>query len=322
MRSLVSALITLCLLIPFINLTRLTPESEERLTVELREAERRFTASAETGDAEALESLLTDDVRIVRSNGDQLDHGQALAAVHSRQGLGLPLQNPDTRLYDRLALLHGRAVTAGKHEYVLRAWVRAGDTWRLAIEHATDITEHATADPPAFAALPERVAAHPTDDVGEGEADVADVKDALRESHERYWAKDVQAYKLTLGADLVRAAETGVRPGTELVTFMRTSPHLPREPPHQLDMWADVFGNVALAGWLDVGTTPSGASSRNRFTLALVWRDGRWQIVQIHSTGVAVSPSTRGARRRPGRIAREEAADDAARQAERAGRPG
>jgi hypothetical protein len=52
-------------------------------------------------------------------------------------------------------------------------------------------------------------------------------------------------------------------------------------------MWAKVFGNVAVGGWLDRGKNRDGGVSRNRFTLALVWRDGRWQIVQIQSTGVA-----------------------------------
>jgi hypothetical protein len=288
MRGPITAFLTLCVLVPFTNLAPLTIEPEDRLTVELADAEQRFTAYASTGDIGALETLMTDTVRIVQSNGSHLDRVQALSAIRLRQGIGPPLLDPDIRFYDRLALVHGRAVTSGKHHYVLRAWVRSRDGWQLAVEHATDITTRATSDPPSFETLPHPVAPQPTDDVSGEDTDVTDVKDALRLSHERYWAKDVDAYERTLGVDLVRAAETGVRPGTDLVNFMRTNPHLPRHAPQQLNMWAIVFGNAALGGWLDVGTAAGGAPSRNQFTLALAWRDGRWQIVQIHSTGVTV----------------------------------
>jgi hypothetical protein len=179
-----------------------------------------------------------------------------------------------------------------KHLYVLHVWASPGDAWELVADHTTDITEHATAEPPAFATLDAPVPAGPahrapSHATGDPDGTAADVKEALRTSHHRYWAKDVAGYQRTIGSDLIRAAETGVRPGSDLVTFMKSNPRLPQPPSDQLEMWAKVFGNVAVGGWLDRGKNRDGGVSRNRFTLALVWRDGRWQIVQIQSTGVA-----------------------------------
>jgi Domain of unknown function (DUF4440) len=287
MRVLLTVVITLCVLLPFANQTLFRAEPEDRPRVELLEAEHRFSSSVGKRDARAVDALLTDGVRIVGPDGELLEKARVLAAVRDRAGnIGASLLQSDVRFYDTVALVHGRSVMSGSHMYVLRAWVRLAGTWRLALEHVTDITEHAAADPPAFATLEAPIPARPAEDAPEEAADEAEVRNALRESHERYWAKDVQGYQHTVGADLIRAAETGVRTGTELVAFMRGSPHLPRQPSRQLEMWTKVFGNVAIGGWLDAGTTPQGADSRNRFTLALVWRDGRWQIVQIQSTAV------------------------------------
>lgn len=284
MRVALTALLILGLLLPFINLTTLTTEPQDRPRMELLDAEATLAAYAERNQAQNASRLLAEGARVVDPDGN--------VRVADGFGLGDPesawrLERPDIRLYDRLGLVHGRSAAPGRHIYVLRGWVRAGDGWRLAIEHATDITEHATAVPPAFAELPGPVPVQPADAVPAAESSPDRVMQALRRSHERYWAKDVAGYERTIGGDLVRAAETGVRPGTELVAFMRDSPHLPRAAPRQLEMWAQVFGNAALGGWLDVGTTAFGAPSRNRFTLALVWRQDRWQIVQIQSTAVA-----------------------------------
>jgi hypothetical protein len=287
MRVPLSVLITVCVLLPFTNHTRFKTEPEDRPRVELLEAEHGLSSSVGNRDVQAVDALLTDGIRIVGPDGELLDKALVLAAVRDRDEImGASLMQSDVRFYDAVALVHGRGVMSGGQLYVLRAWVRLAGGWRLAVEHATDITEHATADPPAFATLETPVPARPAEDAPDEGADEADVRNALRESHERYWAKDVQGYERTVGADLIRAAETGVRPGTELVAFMKDSPHLPRQPSRQLEMWAKVFGNVAIGGWLDAGTTPHGAVTRNRFTLALVWRDGRWQIVQIQSTAV------------------------------------
>ena len=287
MRVFVTILVISCVLLQFPNRVPLKTKPGDRQHVELLAAEHRFSSSVERRDAQAVEALLTDGVRIIGPDGELLDKARAVAAIRDRPGhVGASLVESDVRFYDTVALVHGRSVISGKQMYVLRGWVRPAGTWQLALEHATDITEHATADPPAFDTLDAPVPAIPTEDAPEGAAEEADVRNALRESHERYWAKDVEGYERTVGADLIRAAETGVRPGTELVSFMRGSPHLPRRPSRQLEMWAEVFGNVAIGGWLDAGTTAHGAASRNRFTLALVWREGRWQIVQIQSTGV------------------------------------
>jgi hypothetical protein len=287
MRALVVTLVLFCVLLPSTDRVPLgiTPERSPR--GELLEAERHFSSSVERRDAQAVGRLLAEGVRIVGPDGQLLDRARALDAVRrGSEEVGAVLEQSDVRFYDTVALMHGRSVIPGGHMYVLRGWVRMAGRWRLALEHSTDITEHASADPPAFATLAAPVPVRPAEAAPEEETEEADVRNALRESHARYWAKDVAGYQRTVGADLIRAAETGVRPGTELVAFMRGSPHLPRQPPKQLEMWARVFGSVAIGGWLDAGTTPHGAVSWNRFTLALVWREGRWQIVQIQSTGV------------------------------------
>ena len=283
MRVVITALLTLGLLLPFTGLTTLTTEPRDRPRLALLEAERQFESYVDFDQAQELSRLLAPGARVVGLDGESraIDETQVSAGEAA-----WPLERPDIRLYERLALVHGRSATGDRQIYVLRGWIRENDAWRLAIEHATDITEHATAVPPAFSELPEPVAALPVDAVPTGESTPDRVLRALRESHERYWARDVAAYQRTIGDDLIRAAETGVRPGSELVAFMRDSPHLPRPAPRQLEMWAQVFGTVALGGWLDVGTTAFGVPSRNRFTLALVWRKDRWQIVQIQSTAV------------------------------------
>jgi Domain of unknown function (DUF4440) len=290
MRALLTALLTLSVLLPFTTRVRLDVEPDELPRVEVLEAERDLIASVDSKDTETVEALLNDQVRVVDVDGALLDRTRALAAVRDAAGaIGVALRDPDLRFYDSVALVHGRSHRAESEMYVLRAWVRREGQWKLALEHATDITRHAAADPPAFDTLEAPVPARPTDDAPEA-IEETDVRNALRESHRRYWAKDVDGYLRTVGVDLIRAAETGVRPGSELVAFMRDSPHLPRPPSQQLEMWAKVFGNVAIGGWLDAGTTAHGWVSRNRFTLALVWREGRWQIVQMQSTGVSGEP--------------------------------
>ncbi len=287
MRIVLTTLITLFILLPHANCG---PGSRrgELVHAQILEVEQRLAAAVRRGDHSTLEGLIADDVRIVDARGSLLGGVEWLAAV--RKGsvrLARTIGVPDVRVYDTIALVHGRAKRRRSEAYVLRVWARLEDGWRLVVEHTTDVTERATAEPSAFVTLNEPVPARRTDDAPPGNAHEEDVKHTLRESHRRYWAKNVQAYLRTVGSDLIRVAETGVRPGAELVSFMRDSPHLPRAPSDQLEMWTKVFGNVAIGGWLDEGTTPHGAASRNRFTLALVWRDGRWQIVQMQSTGIA-----------------------------------
>ena len=239
--------------------------------------------------------LVADDARVTSSTGQFLDAASWTARVlaRSRPEIALP-PSLDVRLYGNLALVHGRATLvdpAPRDVYVMRAWVRTSDAWQLAAQHTTDITRSTKAEPPAFAMLEERIPAAPIHTAPEASAQEQAVIEAMLESHRRYWAKDVTGYERTIGRDLIRSAETGVRPGSELVAYMESNPRLPDEPPAQLEMWARVYGSVAIGGWLDAGSNAAGASSRNRFTVALVWRDDRWQIVQIQSTGVAAARS-------------------------------
>jgi hypothetical protein len=288
MRILPLALMTVCVLLPARNRPVLRTDVTDRLHAEVVDVEERLSSAVLRRDVDAVQALLASDVRIVDFRGKLIDQAGSIAALKDgRHPAGAAIPQPTMRFYDEVGLVHGRGrMTTGHEVYVLRGWVRLPGGWQLALEHVTDITAHVTSVPPSFDTLDAPIAARRTDEVPPFSADEADVKHALRESHERYWSKDVQGYIQTVGTDLIRAAETGVRSGHELVAFMRDSPHLPRRPSSQLDMWAKVVGNVALAGWLDTGTTAHGVVSRSRFTLALVWRDGRWQIVQIQSTGL------------------------------------
>jgi hypothetical protein len=253
-------------------------------------------ASAVAAASEAtVDRLVAGDARITAATGQFFDGASWTAHVlkRSRPEIAVP-PSLDVRLYGNLALVHGRATLvdpAPRDVYVMRAWVETGDTWQLAAQHTTDISRSTKAEPPSFATLEEKIPAGPIHTAPEASAQEQAVIAAMVESHRRYWAKDVAGYQRTIGRDLIRSAETGVRPGSELVAYMESNPRLPDEPPAQLEMWARVYGSVALGGWLDAGANAVGASSRNRFTVALVWRDDRWQIVQIQSTGVAAARS-------------------------------
>jgi Domain of unknown function (DUF4440) len=270
---------------------------EGALGAEVVHAERRLVEAVARRHEASVEGMIADDARITAADGEFLDESGWVEHLleNSPPDIAVPAR-PDVRLYRNMALVHGRATirTTGadstpRERYVLRAWVDVGDTWQLAVEHNTDITAHATAVPPTFAVLDSPIPAGPTDRAPDASARPSDITEALRESHRRYWAKDVDGYRRTIGTDLIRSAETGVRPGSELVAFMQSNPRLPARPPDQLEMWARVFGSVAIGGWLDLGPPAHAPASRNRFTVALVWRDGRWQIVHIQSTGVTIT---------------------------------
>lgn len=258
-------------------------------------AEQGLASAVAAADESKIDRLVADDARITSSTGQFLDAASWAARVlaRTRPEIAVP-PSLDVRLYGNLALVHGRATLvdpAPRDLYVMRAWVETGDTWQLAAQHTTDISRSTRAEPPSFAMLEAKIPAGPIHAAPEASAQERAVINAMLESHRRYWAKDVAGYQRTIGRDLIRSAETGVRPGSELVAYMESNPRLPDAPPAQLEMWARVHGSVAIGGWLDAGSNAVGASSRNRFTVALVWRDDRWQIVQIQSTGVAAARS-------------------------------
>jgi len=293
MRYRLSILLAACL--AFGTATSTTPQPAARAATvqDILVAEQHLATAVATGNEANVDRLVADDARITATTGQFLDGASWEARVleRSRREIAMP-PAVDVRIYRNLALAHGRATLSSpspREVYVMRAWIGAGATWELAAQHTTDITKNATADPPTFATLEANIPAGPTHTAPDAKAQEQSVIRAMLDSHRRYWAKDVAGYRRTIGLDLIRSAETGVRPGTELVAYMESNPRLPGEPPAQLEMWAEVFGSVAIGGWLDAGANASGRASRNRFTVVLVWRDQRWQIVQIQSTGVQPS---------------------------------
>jgi hypothetical protein len=271
------------------------PFSSPSTIEEILVAEQHLATALATGHDANVDRLVADDARMTSATGQFFDGASWEARMLGRARRELPVPTAiDIRLYRNVALVHGRATVADpapRDLYVMRAWVDSGDTWELAAQHTTDITTNARAEPPTFATLGQKIPAGPTHTAPDASAQEQAVVQAMLDSHRRYWAKDVEGYRRTIGLDLIRSAETGVRPGSELVAYMESNPRLPGEPPAQLEMWARVFGSVAIGGWLDAGSNSVGAASRNRFTVVLVWRDVRWQIVQIQSTGVLGSGS-------------------------------
>ena len=112
------------------------------------------------------------------------------------------------------------------------------------------------------------------------------MRQAVGEQHRAYWSKDPDRYRRYAAPDLLRIAENGVRTRDELIQGMRGNSRLPAPPSEQLDVRVRVYGNAAVATWLDQGTDLLGRPTRGRFTVVFVPRGNGWQMVHIQSTGI------------------------------------
>ena len=85
--------------------------------------------------------------------------------------------------------------------------------------------------------------------------------------------------------DQLRIAENGIRGREPLIAGMRANSRLPAPPSDQLDVRVRVYGNAAVAMWLDQGIGRFGPIG-SRYTVVLVRRAGGWEMVHIQSSGV------------------------------------
>ncbi len=171
-----------------------------------------------------------------------------------------------------------------QHDFFSRIWISSGGLWRMVADHRTDITA-AVADG-TFDTLKQPVEPLPISERASGGDASAEIRRAIGEQHAAYWSKDSNLYRRYAGADLIRIAERGVRPGAELISMMRGNARLPAPPSDHLDVRVQVHGNTAVTTWLDEGRDPGGRPVQNRFMVVFAWRDDRWQMVHMQSTAV------------------------------------
>jgi len=117
-----------------------------------------------------------------------------------------------------------------------------------------------------------------------GRSSPDEVLHVLHEEHRLYWEKDLPTYLPYIGDDLLRIAEMGVRSREDLIKGMLDKLLRPVTP--QVDERIYMIGNAAIATWRDAGKDDDGKPTQSWFTTIFVKRDGQWQLVQMHSTGI------------------------------------
>jgi hypothetical protein len=194
----------------------------------------------------------------------------------------------DVRRYGDLAIVIGLSMwhdgAGDREDYFSRIWVKQSDGWRLVATHNTDASPghvHGVVDISRREVPTQPIASGPPPSNA-----LDDVRRAIDEQHVAYWSKDPEKYRRYAGADLLRIAETGMRPREELIRMMRGNARLPAPPSEQRDVQVRLYGNAAVTTWIDVGRGAGGAETRNRFTVVFVRRPQGWQMVHIQSTGV------------------------------------
>ena len=262
------------------------------ITVRVEAAERARGTALARKDVAAYADLMADDFLVVNHRGAILTRDARVGVISSgeeramRRGEGAL----DVRRYGDVALVMGQSVWQNEgqeiQDYFTRIWVLGGDQWRMVGAHYTDITAQMTAVPRKFK-LPD----HPVPELPIALAPPAqdaaqEILRAIDDQHLAYWSKEPDRYRQYAGLDLLRVAENGVRTREELIAGMQGNSRLPAPPPEHVDLRVRVYGNVAVATYLDVGDDPWGRPAPARFTFVFVRRDIGWQMVHIQSTGV------------------------------------
>ncbi len=256
------------------------------------EAERDRAEAIERRDAAAYSRLTSPDLYVVERDGSVTSYGERLADVTEGDPVTMRRgEAPFTeRVFGDLAVVYGRSrwQRAGEvyHDYISRIWVRRGRSWQLIAIHDTDISDPINTESPTFHEPGLPVPTLPLTGTPRAQTAETDVLSAVRDQHRAYWSKDHERYRVIAGPDMLRIAENGVSTREELITAMRANARLPATPSEQRDLGVRIFGNVAIASWLDVGIGPRGDVARTRFTVILGYRDGVWQMVHIQSSGV------------------------------------
>jgi ketosteroid isomerase-like protein len=253
-------------------------------------AERERADAIARHDAAAYNQLTSDDLFVVDRMGRLATKTERLIGVMGGESVSAENgeQDIDIRRFGDLAIVIGRSVwhdaERERQDYFSRIWMRQQDRWRLVAAHTTDVTANIYG--PSWDSSRKDVPTLPVASAPPSKAEDG-VRFAIAEQHAAYWSKDPVKYRLYAGEDLLRIAETGVRPREELIRMMRGNARLPAPPSEQRDVRVHVYGGAAVATWVDVGRGLSGAETRNRFTVVFAHRDDRWQMVHVQSNGLS-----------------------------------
>jgi len=256
-------------------------------------AERQRADAIGRNDTSGYSQLVSPDLLAVDRTGDLLSRQDRVKAIDSGRARTTRRVEDDVevRIYGDLALVIGRSLSQedGKQhsDYFTRIWVQRRGRLEMVAAHYTDITTQVEDDDPSSPTAPDHaipvLPIATTAPVPEADTDL---RRAIRDQHEAYWSKDTDRYRQYVGSDLLRVAENGIRTAEELVAGMRGNARLPAPPSQQLDVRTRLFGNMAIATWLDEGTDTIGRFSQNRFTVVFARRADGWQMVHIQSTGL------------------------------------
>jgi ketosteroid isomerase-like protein len=265
------------------------------------EAERARAEAITQRDAAAYSRLVSPDLVVIDPDGEVLNRDDRIAAISSGAASNARRveTDVDVRIYGGLALVLGRAEWQDRGElhrdFFMRVWAERDGTLKMAGSHYTRMSEYAVTHNESFGAAERAIEESPVA-TSPPERDAEEqVKLAIREQHQAYWAKDADRYRRFAAADLLRVAENGVSTREQLIAGMRGNARLPAPPSAQLEVRVRIFGNAALATWLDQGADQLGRLAQGRFTVVFVRRGEVWQMVHIQTSGVKPPPPREGA---------------------------
>jgi ketosteroid isomerase-like protein len=264
----------------------------EDASAPVAEVERDRAEAIERRDATAYARLTSPDFFVVERDGSMTTRGERLADVAEGEPVATRRGEAPftTRWFGNLAVVYGRSrwQREGKvyHDYISRIWARHGRGWQLIATHDTDISDQVNTASENFHELAAPVPTLPLTGTPRAQTADADVRFAAGEQHRAYWGKDPDRYRRFAGSDLIRIAENGVSTREIVIAAMRGNARLPAPPSEQRDLAVRLYGNVAVATWLDVGVGPRGEVAQTRFTVVFGYRGRVWQMVHIQSTGI------------------------------------
>jgi ketosteroid isomerase-like protein len=265
------------------------------------EAERLRAEAINARDAAAYGRLVSPNLVVTDPDGEVLNRDDRMAAIDSGAASNARRveSDIDVRVYGDLALVLGRSDSQVNGElnrdFFMRAWANQDGALKMVGGHYTRMSEYAVTNSETFGAAERAIEESPIAANAPSRDAEEQVKEAIREQHQAYWSKDPDRYRRFAAADLLRVAENGVSTREQLITGMRANSRLPAPPSDQLDVQVRLFGNAALATWLDQGGDLLGRFSQGRFTVVLVRRGDVWQMVHIQTSGVKRQPAREGA---------------------------
>jgi ketosteroid isomerase-like protein len=265
------------------------------------DAERARAEALARRDPAAYGRLVSPDLVVIDPDGEVLNRDDRIVAIGSGAASNARRveSDVDVRVFGNLALVLGRSDSQANGElnrdFFVRVWANQDGSLKMVGAHYTRMSEHAVTHNESFGAAERAIEESPVATTAPDLDAEEQVKTAIREQHQAYWAKDPDRYRRFAAADLLRVAENGVSTREQLITGMRANARLPAPPSEQLDVRVRVFGNAALATWVDQGTDLIGRFAQGRFTVVFVRRGDTWQMVHIQTSGVKQPQAREGA---------------------------